>query len=120
MEIWAPKKITLIKQQFDHLHLMRLHESSTPEETAKVAIMVMEEGIAHLYLLTNKTSMLKAKVEKAIPKNKQYNDQNKKAKERFYHLCLEAIENKLNLDCITTVVIGSPGFTKDRFKEYIE
>ena len=70
MEIFAPKKITLIKPQFDSLHVQRLNESCDASAAAKVAIIVMEEGLAHLFLLTNKTSMLRAKIEKTIPKNK--------------------------------------------------
>jgi hypothetical protein len=31
----------------------------------------MEEGIAHLYLIGKQTSVLKAKIDKKIPKKKQ-------------------------------------------------
>jgi len=76
MEIWPPRKITLIKKQFDHLHVMRLHESCAAGVSSKVSVLVMEEGIGHLFLITQKTSMLKQKIEKSIPKNKGYHAQN--------------------------------------------
>ena len=75
MEIFPPKKIVLIKPRFDDAHIERLNEACTPELNAKLAIMVMDEGIANLFVMTRSTSILKQKIEKSIPKNKSVHNQ---------------------------------------------
>ena len=70
MEIFPPKKILLIKPWFDQLHIERLQEACTPDLNAKLAILIMEEGLANLFVMTRSTSILKQKIEKSIPKNK--------------------------------------------------
>lgn len=120
MDIFPPRLITLIKKRFDGLHIMRLIESTNAETSAKLAVCVMEEGISNLFLITNKTARLRAKIEKAIPKNKKYNKQNYKAKSKFYNAILTAIEQKLDLNVIECLLVGSPGFTKDGFMQYVK
>ena len=119
MDIFPPRRITLIKKQFDGLHIMRLIEATNEDATAKLAVCVMEEGIAHLFLISNKSAKLKAKIEKSIPKNKKFNKANYKAKSKFYSAILNAIESKLNLQALGLLIIGSPGFTKDGFMKYV-
>jgi protein pelota len=51
---------------------------------AKVAALVMEEGISHLYLIGKATSILKAKIDKKIPKKKNIQNQYAKAKGKFF------------------------------------
>jgi len=48
----------------------------------------MEEGIAHLYVMTRSTSILKAKIEKSIPKNKSVHNQYGKARDKFFDACI--------------------------------
>ena len=69
----APRTITLIKMEWDTLHVRKLLEASSMANTAHVAAFLMEEGIAHLFLVGKNTSKLKAKIEKRIPKKKNYN-----------------------------------------------
>jgi len=53
--------------------------------------MVMEEGLANLFVMTWSTSILKQKIEKSIPKNKNVHNQQGKAKDKFYEACVQAI-----------------------------
>jgi protein pelota len=70
LEFQAPKAITLIKTEFDFIHVQKLKEATDLSAGAKVAAIVMEEGISHLYLIGKATSILKAKIDKKIPKKK--------------------------------------------------
>lgn len=51
----------------------------------------MEEGIAHLFLVSRNTSKLKAKIEKRISKKKAYVSQHDKQKAKFYEQVLQAL-----------------------------
>ena len=52
------------------MHCERLRDATDAGAGAKVSVIVMEEGIAHIFLIGKQTSVLKAKIEKNIPKKK--------------------------------------------------
>jgi stalled ribosome rescue protein Dom34 len=70
MDIRAPMKITLIKRHFDSMHVRKLKEASSEAQTGNILGIVMEEGIAHIFLVSKNASKLKAKIEKHISKKK--------------------------------------------------
>jgi protein pelota len=80
----------------------------------------MDEGIASLFIINRQTSVLKAKIEKKIPKNKTVYNSSGKAKNKFFEACLQAILAKLNLEVVSHLIIGSPGFHKDNFLDYVK
>ena len=54
------------------MHARKLNEASSEAAQGQVLAIVMEEGIAHLFLVTKSTSRLKAKIEKSISKRKGF------------------------------------------------
>ena len=45
-------KVTLIKKQFDSQHVRRLKEAGAEGKNGQVLVIVMEEGIAHLFIVS--------------------------------------------------------------------
>lgn len=78
----------------------------------------MEDGIGNLFIVNKQTSIQKAKIQKQIPKNKTVYNSSGKARDKFFEACLQAILQKLNLEVVSHLIIGSPGFVKDNFLEY--
>jgi protein pelota len=60
----------LIKPTFDSIHVKKLNDAVNLENQGHVCAILMEEGIAHLFLVSRSTSKLKAKIEKRIAKKK--------------------------------------------------
>ncbi|CDW74559.1 protein pelota homolog [Stylonychia lemnae] len=122
LEIQAPKTLTLIKPQFDIIHLKKLSDASDLQNLGHVCVIVMEEGIAHLFLVGKNTSKLKAKVEKRISKKKAYASQHDKQKNKFFENVLQALMQHFiqGQQQLKSIVIGSPGFVKDAFYAYIK
>lgn len=79
----------------------------------------MEEGLANLFVMTRSTSILKQRIEKSIPKNKSVHNQYGKARDKFFDSCIQAILGKLDLDNISNLIVGSPGFVRENFLQYI-
>eukprot|EP00355_Strombidium_rassoulzadegani_P007744 CAMPEP_0168616074 /NCGR_PEP_ID=MMETSP0449_2-20121227/4840_1 /TAXON_ID=1082188 /ORGANISM="Strombidium rassoulzadegani, Strain ras09" /LENGTH=303 /DNA_ID=CAMNT_0008656849 /DNA_START=336 /DNA_END=1244 /DNA_ORIENTATION=+ len=87
----------------------------------------MEEGIAHLFLVTKQTSKLKAKIEKHISKKKAFGQKVEQQKNKFYEQIENALEVNFNvrdhgdalLKSIKAMVIGSPGSYKDHLFKYL-
>ena len=86
-----------------------------------VCIIVMEEGIAHIFIVGRNTSKLKAKIEKRISKKKAFSSQHDKQKDKFFDQIIAAMNLHVapNAGNLKSVVIGSPGFTKDAFYQYM-
>ncbi len=59
-----------MKPQFDSIHIKKLNDATNLQDQGHVCTILMEEGIAHLFLVSRSTSKLKAKVEKRITKKK--------------------------------------------------
>ena len=128
MRIFGPMKITLIKRQFDFIHVKKLNEAGSDAAQAQVLCIVMEEGIAHIYLVSKHTSKLKAKIEKHISKKKGFAKKTETQKNKFFENIENALEMKFNpantsvnvTKSIKAVVIGSPGFYKDQLYAYLQ
>ncbi|CAG9323031.1 unnamed protein product [Blepharisma stoltei] len=111
---------TLIKRQWDALHIDRIKEASNPATHCEVAALVMEEGLAHLCLITNTATIIKSKIETQIPRKRKGASGHDKALEKFFEKCNQGIAQHINFDVVRCILIASPGFVKDQFVNYLE
>jgi protein pelota len=88
----------------------------------------MEEGIAHIFAISQQKTLLKAKIEKSIQKNKGAASAAKAAssKNAFFNQVISALEthfsgeNSSKFERVGCIVVGSPGFVKDNFYTYLK
>lgn len=102
------------------MHVKKLREMTDESNKCRVGAIVMEEGIAHLFLLGANTSKLQAKVEKRISKKKAFVGQHSKQTEKFYQAIMDAMLAKYDFFKLEAMVVGSPGFVKEGFMKYIQ
>lgn len=110
---------SLFKPYWDDIHIDTLKAATDPSLTADVASIIMEEGVAHLYFITNNLTTLKGKVTQTIPKKRTGSSNHDKAKKEFFHKVLTQLVKDINFESVKCVVIASPGFTKDEFGDYM-
>lgn len=79
----------------------------------------MEEGVAHMFLVSNHLTTLKAKIEQSIPKKRKGPSNHDKAINNFFQKILDAIAKNINFEIVKCVIVGSPGFTKDQFSNFL-
>jgi len=122
VEIQPPRVITLIKTQFDFIHIKKFNEAVGMHKEGQVCAIVMEEGISHLFLVGASTSKLKGKVEKRISKKKGPFNQHDKQTQKFFEQILQMfiLHFKDFIPSLRSIIIGSPGFVKDQFLEYLK
>lgn len=114
------KKFYLSKSIWDSLALTQLHNAQDAGRNADVAVVIMQEGLAFVCLLTTNLTIQRAKIEVNIPrKRKNFCSQHEKGLENFFDQILQAIVRKIDLDKIKCVIVASPGFTRDQFGEYM-
>lgn len=110
----------LIKPIWDALALSQLNNACNSSRNAEVAVVIMQEGLAFVCLLTTHMSVQKAKIEVNIPrKRRNFTSNHEKGLGNFYEQILQAILRFVNFESIKCLIIASPGFTKDQFFEYM-
>lgn len=110
--------IVIRKSCWDSIFIERLNEACNPASKAEIAAIVMQEGLAHICLLTQAMTITKLRIERNIPKKSQMNQNHNKSIIRFFEDIYEGIKKSINFDMIKVVLIGSPGFLKDDFMEF--
>lgn len=120
LDLELNKKFYLTKPCWDSLALSQLRDACDTARNAEVAVVIMQEGLAFVCLLTTNMTIQKAKIEVNIPrKRKNFCSQHQKGMEDFYEQILQAILRYINFDVIKCIIIASPGFVKDQFVEYM-
>ncbi|KAL3315309.1 hypothetical protein Ciccas_006063 [Cichlidogyrus casuarinus] len=81
----------------------------------------MQDGLAHVCLLTSSTTITRARIEVTIPKKRAGypTTQHDKGVLRFFDQIIQAIERHIRFDVVKCVLIASPGFLKDQFFKYM-
>ena len=70
LDIEMDHPLWLEKEVWDSIFLERLGEAGDPTKKAEIAAIVMQEGLAHVCLVTSAMTQTKARIEKHFPKKK--------------------------------------------------
>jgi protein pelota len=119
LEIAKGIQFTIYKRNWDEFHLERLRQATDPAITSDLAAVVMEEGVAHIYLMSSHITTLKAKIEQSIPKKRKGASQHDKSILSFFQKILDSILKNVNFEIVKCIIVASPGFTKDQFGDYL-
>lgn len=103
---------TIIKQSFDKHSRKLLKEACNPEAKSDGAAVVLQEGIAHVCLLTPSSTILKQKIEYSLPKKKRGTDVMKydEKTEKFYKAIYAAMKKYYDFNSVKMIILCSPGF----------
>jgi protein pelota len=114
------KKFNITKSEWDSVSIERIEEACDPNQNADLAAIVMQEGLAHVCLILSSMTLVKSKIEMAIPrKRKGLCANHDKSLEKFFERIIQALLSHINFDIVKAIIIGSPGFIKDQFLEYM-
>lgn len=120
LDLELNRKFTLGKHEWDSIALERIEQACDPTQSTDLAAIVMQEGIAHVCLVTSSMTLVRAKIESNIPrKRKGMCTQHDKGIARFYDQVIQAIMRHVNFDVVKCVLVASPGFVRDQFCEYM-
>ncbi|XP_046686902.1 protein pelota-like [Homalodisca vitripennis] len=80
----------------------------------------MQEGLAHICLITASMTLVRAKIDQVIPRKRKGNiKQHEKGLQKFYDNVMQGILRHVNFDIVKCVLIASPGFVRDQFHEFM-
>ena len=120
LEIELGRAFSVEKEEWDSVALERVNEACDPSRSAELAAVVMGEGTATVCLITDSMTVVRARVDMAIPrKRKMSATAHDKTLTRFYEAVLQAMLANIDFDRVKCVIVASPAFTKDQFLEYV-
>ncbi|CAG2172412.1 unnamed protein product [Oppiella nova] len=120
LDIEQNRKFTLTKAHWDSVAIERLDMACDPTQSADLGAVVMNEGIAHVCLVTSSMTLVRAKIDMNIPrKRKGFISQHEKGLQKFFDAVLQAILRHMNFEIVKCVLLASPGFVKDQFYDYM-
>ncbi len=113
-------EFTVSKAHWDPVTLARIDAACDAGRGAKTACIVMEEGLAHICLVSSSLTLLKAKVEKSIPRKSALSASKRStAMDKFMMGVYTAMVNAIDLEEVQSVIIGSPGFLREDFLKFL-
>uniref|UniRef100_A0A060SVW2 Protein DOM34 homolog n=1 Tax=Blastobotrys adeninivorans TaxID=409370 RepID=A0A060SVW2_BLAAD len=114
------RNFTIYKQEWDAVALEIVDNAVQPDKRAEIGAIVMEEGVAHLCLLTDSLTFLRQKVEQSIPRKKRGdNAAYEKGVKRFYDSVYSAMERNFDLDQLKVILLASPGFVARGYLDHM-
>ncbi len=120
VELAVHRSLTLIKDRWDSIHLERVKMATDPTQSADLAAIVLQEGLAHVCLITSYTTLIRQKVQMTVPRKRMGSDtRHKRALERFYASIYDAVVRHINFDVVKCVLVASPAFYKEELVKRI-
>lgn len=120
LEIELHRPFVLRKELWDSMALDVLHQASDPSASADLAVVLMQEGLAHIFLIGKSVTVTCSRIEASIPRKHGpaiagYD----KALNKFFDNVVQAFLNHIDFKVVRCAVIGSPGFTRDQFHRHL-
>ncbi|KAG9447440.1 hypothetical protein H6P81_013568 [Aristolochia fimbriata] len=120
LEIEQHRPFVLQKDIWDSWALDVLRQACDPAASADLAVVLMQEGLAHVFLIGKSVTATRARIESSIPrKHGPAIAGYEKALNRFFEHVLQAFLKHVDFKVVRCAVIASPGFTKDQFYNYL-
>ncbi|RZF42583.1 hypothetical protein LSTR_LSTR001378 [Laodelphax striatellus] len=121
LDLEQNRKFTLFKPEWDSVAIERVEMACDPTQVnADVAAVIMQEGLAHICLITASMTLVRMKIDQAIPRKRKGNvKQHEKGLQRFFESVMQGLLRHVNFDVVKCVLIASPGFIRDEFFQYM-
>jgi protein pelota len=120
MTLELGKDIGITKLFWDSHAFQILQEAADVALKADAAAVIMEEGLAHVCLLSSSMTLTLATVDSPVPrKTGAAASQRGKALAKFHEGVLAAIIQHIDFAKTKALIIASPGFAKDAFFEWL-
>ncbi|XP_031093659.1 protein PELOTA 1 [Ipomoea triloba] len=120
LEIELHRPFVLGKDVWDSLALEALRQAADPAASADLAVVLMQEGSAQVFLVGKSVTISRSRIETSIPRKHGpaiagYD----KALTKFFNNVVDAFLKHIDFNVIRCAVIASPGFTKDQFHRHL-
>ena len=109
------------KDGWDSVAKALVREACDPVKSADIWVVVMQEGLANIAVLTGHRTVHRQKIEMAVPKKRGTGKQSDhdKGLERFFQTTLDTLLRQIDLSEPKPILIASPGFIAQGFVKFV-
>lgn len=120
LELELNRPFVLRKDVWDSFALDVLQRASDPAASADLAVVLMQEGLAHILLVGKSMTITHSRIETSIPRKHGPGIAGyESALNKFFENVLQAFLKYVDFNVVRCAVIASPGFTKDQFHRHL-
>lgn len=122
LEATINRQIKICKQQWSDIEVRAFEKAALTDLKAEIGAIILQDGIAHVCIITSSMTILKSKIEVAIPKKTAYESSVKKidkAHAKFFDQIYAAVVSTLPLGILKALLIASPAFYAAELKDYL-
>ncbi|PSS19530.1 Protein PELOTA like [Actinidia chinensis var. chinensis] len=120
LEIELLRTFELRKKVWDLLSLEQVASCMDPSASADLVVVLLQEGLAQIFLVGNSVITARARIEASIPrKHRPGIGGYEKALTKFFEDVTRSFIYHVNFKVVRCLVIASPGFTKDQFHHHL-
>lgn len=120
IELAAHRAFSIGKEVWDSVYLDRVNTALNPTIDADLAAVIMQEGLAHVLLVSRSLTLTIARIENSIPKKgKSAIFGRDAATNKFFDNIYRAVEQHVDMKAIKVMLVASPGFVKDEFYKHM-
>ncbi|XP_021749375.1 protein PELOTA 1-like [Chenopodium quinoa] len=120
MELELQRPFVLRKNDWDSLVLDMLNQAVDPAAKADLAVVLLQEGLAHVLLVGKSVTLTCARIEASIPRKYGPGIAGYESSlNMFFENVLQAFLKHVDFKVVRCAVIASPGFTKDQFYRHL-
>ncbi|KAG0656954.1 hypothetical protein C6P45_002539 [Maudiozyma exigua] len=113
--------MTIYKHNLNKYAKRLLQDAENAMNKSEIGAVVLQEGIAHVCLLTSSSTIMKQKIAVTLPKKKNAEDATKfnDLNEAFYRQIYDAMNANFNYNELKVILLCSPGFFADALHKHI-
>lgn len=120
LDIEVERSFTVFKPEgWDSVAVATLQQALSDDKNGALAAVVMQEGLAHICLITQFRTVLKTRVETVVPKKRDTASDQDSGMRRFFEKTLSSLLRAIDFKESRPLLLASPGFVAADFKEYI-
>lgn len=117
----ADIKFTIWKKAgWDSVAIQSLKEALSEDRPEAIAAVVMQEGLANICLITEFRTIVKQRIESAIPKKRSSSKESSSGMTAFYDKTLSNLRNAVDFSIPRTLLLASPGFVAQDFRAHMQ
>ena len=107
------QKVWIAKEDWDNINLKRIDEACDFSKKAEVGAVVLQEGLAHICLITSSITIPLQKIDTTVAKKRTGSTQHKHSLDKFLNNVVDAMIKHFDFLKLSAIIISSPGFLKD-------
>lgn len=122
LDLELNRNFTLEKKDgWDSVARGLVREACDPVKSADTWVVVMQEGLANIAVLTGQRTVHRQKIEMNVPKKRGMGKQSDhdKGMERFFQTTLDTLLRQIDLSAPKPILLASPGFVAAAFQKFI-